>query len=80
MSSEGPLLVDASGLKCPMPVLKIQKALRSLGQGARLTLIATDPMSYIDVRHFSETNNHILMSAEEKNGTFTYEIRKAPTQ
>ena len=78
MSSKGSLLVDASGLKCPMPVLKIQKALRSLGQGARLTLIATDPMSYIDVRHFCETNNHILMSAEEENDTFTYKIRKGP--
>ncbi len=78
MSSENPLLVDASGLKCPMPVLKIQKALRNLAQGARLTLIATDPMSYIDVRHFCETNEHLLLSAEEENDTFTYKIRKGP--
>lgn len=71
-----PLLIDASGLKCPMPVLKTQKALRSLPEGARLTLVATDPMSYIDVRHFCETNGHELLSAEEENDTFTYEIQK----
>jgi tRNA 2-thiouridine synthesizing protein A len=61
-----------------MPVLKTQKALRSLAQGAQLTLIATDPMSYIDVRHFCETNEHLLLSAEEENNTFTYKIRKGP--
>ena len=62
-----------------MPVLKVQKALRSLGPGARLTLIATDPMSYIDVRHFCETNDHALLSANEADGVFTYRIEKGET-
>ena len=75
--SGAPLLIDASGLRCPMPVLKAQKALRSLSPGDRLTLIATDPVSYIDVRHFCETNGHALLSAVEADGTFTYSIEKS---
>jgi tRNA 2-thiouridine synthesizing protein A len=74
--NDDPLIIDASGLRCPMPVLKVQKALRSLGPGARLSLIATDPVSYIDVRHFCETNGHDLLSADEADGVFTYGIRK----
>lgn len=59
-----------------MPVLKAQKALRGLEAGDRLTLIATDPVSYIDVRHFCETNGHKLVGAEEDDGTFTYLMEK----
>jgi tRNA 2-thiouridine synthesizing protein A len=76
-SDSAPVMhIDATGLRCPMPVLKLQKALKSLGPGARLTLTATDPASYIDVRHFCEANGHELLSAEEADGVFTYEIAK----
>ncbi|HAA93373.1 MAG: preprotein translocase subunit TatB [Rhodospirillaceae bacterium] len=74
--SDEPVLIDASGLRCPMPVLKAQKALRTLDSGTQVTLIATDPVSYIDVRHFCETSGHTLLSAEEDTGTFTYLIEK----
>ena len=38
-------LVDASGLKCPLPVLKARKALQSLTDGDKLRVISTDPAS-----------------------------------
>ena len=44
--------IDATGLHCPMPVLRLQKALRDLESGARMTLLASDPMAAIDVPHF----------------------------
>ena len=38
-------------LRCPMPVLKLQKVIRGLKSGTRIVLMATDPMSYVDIRH-----------------------------
>ena len=44
--------VDASGLKCPLPVLKARKALEGLAQGDKLRVISTDPASPLDFKHF----------------------------
>ena len=58
-----------------MPVLKLQKSIRGLVPGTRITLMATDPMSYLDVRHYCETCGHELLSAKEENNQFTYELK-----
>jgi len=41
--------LDLSGLKCPLPVLRTRKALRTLSPGARLEVRCTDPLSVIDI-------------------------------
>jgi tRNA 2-thiouridine synthesizing protein A len=42
-------IIDARGLKCPLPVLKAEKALAGLKPGARLTVLATDPIAKVDI-------------------------------
>jgi tRNA 2-thiouridine synthesizing protein A len=42
-------VVDARGLKCPLPVLKTEKALAALEPGAALTVLATDPIAKLDI-------------------------------
>ena len=69
-------LVDAKGYNCPIPVLKARKAIRDVAPGACLTVLATDPASEIDFRHFCNTNGHELVSATQAEGVFTYVIRK----
>ncbi len=41
--------IDARGLKCPLPVLKLEKWLAEAEPGARLVLLASDPMARIDI-------------------------------
>jgi tRNA 2-thiouridine synthesizing protein A len=69
--------LDVSGLLCPLPVLKAGKALRSLASGAELTVIATDPMSMIDMPHFCTEQGHELLQAIEDGGIYTFTIRRA---
>ena len=57
-----------------MPVLKLQKSIRGLVPGTRIMLMATDPMSYLDVRHYCETCGHELLSVREEDNQFTYEL------
>ena len=60
--------IDATGLNCPLPVLRLQKALRGLAAGDRITLHATDPMAAIDVPHFAAEHGHRLLdSTTRKN-------------
>lgn len=51
-------LIDACGLKCPLPVLKMEKRLAGLGPGATLTVLATDPMAKIDIPLHCRQHGH----------------------
>ena len=73
-------LVDASGLKCPLPVLKARKALQSLTDGDKLRVISTDPASPLDFKHFCNLKGHSLISVEEKEESFEFVIVKSYSQ
>lgn len=53
-----PQTIDARGLKCPLPVLKMEKRLGSLPVGASLIVLATDPMARVDIPLFCKQNGH----------------------
>ncbi|NCQ24397.1 MAG: preprotein translocase subunit TatB [Rhodobacteraceae bacterium CG17_big_fil_post_rev_8_21_14_2_50_63_15] len=68
--------LDATGLLCPLPVLKLRKRLKSLSIGDVILLRADDPAAVIDVPHFCAESGHELISTGEVDGVQTYLIRK----
>jgi tRNA 2-thiouridine synthesizing protein A len=44
--------LDARGYRCPIPVLLVERALRGLPDGGRLTVTADDPVAAVDIPHF----------------------------
>ena len=70
-------LVDASGLNCPLPLLKAKLELNRLAQGQTLKVIATDAGSLRDFRAFARLAGHELLREEEDSGTYRYWLRKA---
>jgi tRNA 2-thiouridine synthesizing protein A len=75
------MIVDARGHRCPTPSLRLQKAMRETGPGARLTLLATDPMARIDVPHLMAGIGGRVVSIGETDGILTIEVETpaAPT-
>ena len=70
-------VLDTSGLKCPLPVLKAKKTLKTMAAGDRLTIIATDPGAMKDFHNFCETTGDTLERASEDDGVLTFVISKA---
>ncbi len=67
--------IDARGLLCPLPVLRLRKALLGLPAGSRVVLTATDAMAAIDVPHFCTEAGHDLVSVTPLDGGATrYEV------
>jgi tRNA 2-thiouridine synthesizing protein A len=64
-SSLGDEIVDARGLKCPLPVLKMEKRLAQLPAGAQLTVLATDPIAKIDIPLHCVQNGHECSTSSE---------------
>jgi len=59
------LEVDATGLKCPLPILRAKKALAQLQSGQVLKVITTDPHAVRDFQAFSkQTGNGLLAQVE----------------
>ncbi|MFW5833013.1 MAG: sulfurtransferase TusA family protein [Pseudomonadota bacterium] len=70
--------VDATGLNCPLPVLKARKRLLAMAPGERLTLIATDPAAKRDVPAFCEAAGHRLLDTkQEAGGRLVFRIERA---
>lgn len=57
--------IDARGLKCPLPVLKLEKRLDQLSPGDKLELLATDPMAKIDIPLYCRKHGHPCEVSEE---------------
>jgi tRNA 2-thiouridine synthesizing protein A len=69
--------LDASGLNCPLPILRAKKALGSMSSGQVLRIVATDPGSVKDFEAFaSQTGNELLDSGED-GGKFVFRMKKA---
>lgn len=51
-------LLDCRGLKCPLPVLKLEKRLAQLPSGGAITLLATDPVARIDIQLLCRQGGH----------------------
>ena len=60
-----PTLIDARGLKCPLPVLKLEKMLDGLPKGEIVTVLATDPMAAIDIPLYCRQRGHICAATSE---------------
>ena len=70
-------VLDATGLRCPMPLLKAKKALNAMASGERLQVIATDPGSERDFEVFSRQSGHELERAWREGERYLYLLRKA---
>ena len=69
--------LDASGLNCPLPLLKAKMELNRLASGAVLKVIATDAGSQRDFRTFARLAGHTLLLEEVEAGVYRYWLKKA---
>ena len=70
--------LDTKGLNCPIPILKVKKAMMGLKANDTLYVEATDPGSVNDFEIFCETKGHALLDFTEKDGVFSFHIQKGP--
>jgi len=68
--------LDARGLLCPLPVLKLRKRLKSLNVGEVLELWADDPAAVIDVQHFCAEAGQEFLGMDERDGFNAFAVRK----
>jgi tRNA 2-thiouridine synthesizing protein A len=68
--------LDASGLNCPLPILRAKKTLNKMESGQVLRVIATDPGSVKDFDAFAKQTGNELMNTEQEGDKYTFFIKK----
>lgn len=69
-------VVDARGALCPMPIVRLQKAVKDLPAGALIELLATDPGSDPDVKAWGRETGNEIVEARRDGSEFRFLIRR----
>lgn len=72
-------LIDLKGLNCPLPVLRANKRIKELGDGAELEAHVTDPAAPDDFRQFCDSTGYGYLSCIKIDNYFAIIIRKQST-
>ena len=70
------VLVDARGHRCPVPTLRLRRALAAARPGARVRLLADDPMARIDVPHFAAEVGAEVLERGEEAGVLSFVVSR----
>lgn len=70
------LEVDASGLNCPLPLLRLKKGLMEIQHGEVLKIIATDPAAHLDIGVFVDQSGHELVHFSRERELQIFFIKK----
>jgi tRNA 2-thiouridine synthesizing protein A len=69
------LKVDASGLSCPLPIVKTAQAMKTVASGDLVEVIATDPGSVKDFEAWSKSTGNVLVEQTTADGKFRFVLR-----
>jgi tRNA 2-thiouridine synthesizing protein A len=70
-------MLDLTGLKCPLPVLKTRKLLKTLSPGAVLEVHCTDPLAVIDIPNLIRESGDKVEITEHSEHRIVFIIEKA---
>lgn len=70
------IVVDARGHRCPVPTLRLRRALEAAPPGVRIRLLADDPLARIDVPHFAAEAGAQVVEREEAGGVLTFIVAR----
>jgi len=69
-------VLDARGLKCPMPIVKTAQAIKTVEQGELLEVLATDPGSVADFAAWSRSTGNELVESSVTDGVYRFVMRR----
>jgi tRNA 2-thiouridine synthesizing protein A len=70
-------VLDCRGLLCPMPVVKLSKAIKKLDMGSVIEMLATDPGSVADLEAFERQTGHQVVGRSEADGVYHFLVRRS---
>ena len=74
--SKDPKILDLTGYRCPVPVIRLEAALRSLSKEAQLTVFADDPVAVIDIPLACREGGHDCARLPDREGFCVFQVTR----
>ena len=71
------IMLDLKGLKCPLPALRLRKALKGMRPGEGVEVACTDPLARIDIPNLLRETGDVLEGVGDTDGVLLFRVRKA---
>lgn len=68
--------LDCQGLLCPMPIIKLSKAIKSIGVGDSIELLATDPGSVPDMEAYEKQTGHKIVQRGQQGAVYRFVVQR----
>ena len=68
--------LDCKGLLCPIPIIKLSKAIKGIQVGEIVEMLATDPGSVPDVKAFQAQTGHEILASEQQSGVYRFLVKR----
>jgi TusA-related sulfurtransferase len=70
--------LDCRGLLCPLPIIKLSKAIKTIEVGQVIEMLATDPGSVPDMEAFQQQTGHqVLERSTAEGGIYRFLVRRS---
>ncbi len=69
--------LDCQGLLCPLPIIRLSKAMKAIGVGESVEMLATDPGSVPDMEAFQKQTGHRIVSSEQNGAVYRFVVQRA---
>lgn len=76
MQPSSPARLDARGYRCPMPVVKMESALRAMSPGESLAILSDDPVALVDIPHFCREGGHRVERLPDEGGACVFLVTR----
>ncbi|MEM8937458.1 MAG: sulfurtransferase TusA family protein [Pseudomonadota bacterium] len=71
--------IDARGLRCPLPVLRLEAVLRRVALGQQVKIVTDDPVAHVDIPHFCREGGHIVADATISSDRAEFVVTRGPS-
>lgn len=75
MNSEPVETIDARGLRCPLPVIRLAAKAREVPDGTRIAVLATDPAARHDIPAWARMRGHEMLTTSHADDVWTLTVR-----
>jgi tRNA 2-thiouridine synthesizing protein A len=68
--------LDCKGLLCPLPIIKLSKAVKAIQVGEAIEMLATDPGSVPDMEAYQKQTGHELLAKDKQGNVFRFVVKR----
>jgi tRNA 2-thiouridine synthesizing protein A len=68
--------LDCQGLLCPLPIIKLSKAIKAVAVGDSVAMLATDPGSVPDMEAFEKQTGHKIVQRSQDGAVYRFVVKR----